>query len=449
MRFKRSSRRLFLTGAGGAVLALPFLPSLLPRALRKSVEAQGMSAPKRFVGMKTYNGAPVLDFYPRQAPPGYGTHGSDGTVRVDNALPEATGRHQNGTTYFGHAAPLSDFAATGLSNIFGTSFNRFHDQMLMLRGLDFMPNFNHNHGGFLGNLGLRTNGVGGVLPGAQINATIDYVMSRSAAVYPTPPEGPRVLHLGSRTNTCSYAPVDPTSPLAVGRDSVQQAQAFTNPRVAFDALFEGRMPSGEPRPPSVSERLVDRVLEDYRRAHESRYISAADRRLLDQHMTHLSELEARLGGMESMVTCDTSSPPSGLETGGEFDVSVPQIVDFWDDMVDVLVLALACDVTRIATFDVTKMVIQDGGDEFGMGDSENPNSAGRSNWHLQAHNWDNNARRWLGAGMRWVAEHVAIRMLERMDEVEEIDGNSLLHHSMVLWGNELSFNHLCYSMPTV
>ncbi|MEM9075069.1 MAG: hypothetical protein AAGE52_41615, partial [Myxococcota bacterium] len=131
------------------------------------------------------------------------------------------------------------------------------------------------------------------------------------------------------------------------------------------------------------------------------------------------------------------------------DVSVPQIVDFWDDMVDVLVLALACDVTRIATFDVTKMVIQDGGDEFGMGDSENPNSAGRSNWHLQAHNWDDNARRWLGAGMRWVAEHVAIRMLERMDAVEEIDGNSLLHHSMVLWGNELSFNHLCYSMPTV
>ena len=93
-----------------------------------------------------------------------------------------------------------------------------------------------------------------------------------------------------------------------------------------------------------------------------------------------------------MVTCDTSSPPSGLDTGGEFEVGVAEITQLWDQMVDVLVLALACDATRIATLDVTKMVIQDGGEEFGMGDSENPNSAGRSNWHLQAHNWDDDAR---------------------------------------------------------
>ncbi len=451
MRFDPKSRRMFLTGLGGTLLAVPFLPSLLPRAMRKTVEAQPMSAPKRFVAIKSYNGAPVVDYWPTNAPSGYSTHGRDGTVRLDAALPVATGRHSSGNQYFGHAAPLSDFASTGISNVFGAEFNRFADNMLLLRGLDFMPNLNHNHGGFLGNLGLRTNGVGGPLgSGAQINATIDYVISRSSSVYPTAPSGPRVLHLGSRTNTCSYAPTNLDDPLATGMGAIQQAQAYTNPRVAFDTLFGGMMapPDGPPAGPSVASRLIDGVIDDYRRARDGRHISSADRDLLEQHIAHLTELEASLGGGPSMVTCDTSSPPSGLDTGGEFEVGVAEITQLWDQMVDVLVLALACDATRIATLDVTKMVIQSGGEEFGMGDSENPNSAGRSNWHLQAHNWDDNARRWLGAGNRWIAEYVIIRMLERMEAVTEIDGNSLLHHSLALWGNELSFNHLSYSMPT-
>ncbi len=36
-----------------------------------------------------------------------------------------------------------------------------------------------------------------------------------------------------------------------------------------------------------------------------------------------------------------------------------------------------------------------------------------------------------------------------MQETTERDGESLLHHSMVMWSNELSFNHLNYSVPTV
>ena len=134
---KKGSRRLFLTGAGGAMLALPWLPSLLPRAVRRTAEAQEDGPPTRFIAVKTYNGAPVLDWYPRQAPQGYTTHGHDGTVVAPRRLAEATGRHSNGSQYTGHWAPLSDFADTGISNVFGTGFNRYHDQMLLLRGLGF------------------------------------------------------------------------------------------------------------------------------------------------------------------------------------------------------------------------------------------------------------------------------------------------------------------------
>ena len=124
MRFDKTSRRLFLTGAGGAVLALPWLPSALPRALRQQVKAQATPPPKRFVALKTYSGAPVLDWYPRQAPPGYGTHNSDGTVALSQPLSDPTGRHSNGNQYFAREAPLSDFAGSGLSNVFTSELNR-------------------------------------------------------------------------------------------------------------------------------------------------------------------------------------------------------------------------------------------------------------------------------------------------------------------------------------
>ncbi|MGE0789785.1 MAG: DUF1552 domain-containing protein [Sandaracinaceae bacterium] len=446
MRLSSCGRRLFLTGAGGAVLALPWLPSLLPRALWAKAEAQAGSIPKRFLAIKTYNGTPVLDFYPRVAPSGYSTRPEDGTVVPNQALPEATGQHQSGSSYYGHAMALSEFASSGISNVFGTSFNAYAQYMNLYRGLDFMPGLNHNYGGYLGNLGLNTNGTGGPVAGAQINPTIDHVMAASSAVYPTTPSGPRILHVGSRTNTSSYAPSDPSDVLAVGAGSVQQAQAFTNPRAAFDSAFRGvvTMPGGGE--PPLSARLMSGVMEDYRRARSRPHLSAADRATLDRHLTHLTELEARVNQMPTM-SCDPVMP-GDVDTGGEFSADPGQVQALFDAFVDLIALAFTCDVTRIATLDVTKMVVDDGGDVFGMGDSENANSAGRDNWHFQAHQWDANAIRWLGQGAHWVAERVVLRLLQRLTEATESDSMPLLHHSLILWGNELSFNHLNYSVPT-
>lgn len=445
MHYDRISRRMFLAGLGG-LLAVPFLPSLLPRSLRSEARAGEGDVPRRFVAIKGYSGVPVLDLYPRVAPGGYTTRGRDGTVVLDQALSQATGRHSNGMEYFGHAAPLTDFADTGLGNVFGRAFNPYFSMMTLFRGLDFMPNLNHNDGGFLGNLGLRTNGVGGALPGAQINVTIDQVMARSTAVYPRTPVGPRILHLGSRTNTCSFAPSNPDDVLATGIGAVQQAKAFINPKVAFDAVFGSFDPEGSD--PGPSPRLVDRVIEDYRRARDSRMLSAADRQVLERHLTYLSELEEKVNAGNNRV-CDPGDGPEDFATGGEFDVTPATIQTFFEQMVDLLALAFSCDLTRVATLDIQKMVIRDGAETFGMGDSQNAGSAGRSNWHLQAHNWDENAQRWIGLGYRWTAQEVILRLLQRLDEVTETDGESMLHHSLVLWGNELSFNHLNYSVPTV
>jgi hypothetical protein len=446
MRYDPINRRVFLQGLGGAVLALPFMPSLTPRSYWRRAEANPSSAPRRMVAIKTYNGTPLRAFYPG-AQPGYDTHRGDDRVRLRESLSVATGRHSDGNEYFAKWAPLSDFAQGGVSEVFGASFNRHHANMLLLRGMDIMPNLNHNHGAILGNFGLRTNGVGGVLPGAQINTTADQIMARSPGVYPSAPPGPRILHLGSRTNTFSYAPTDPSRPLATGAGAVQRAQAFTNPRIAFDAVFPSS--GSEPAPEaSVGARLVDRVIDDYRRAVAGPNLSQADRQLLEQHMTRLSELEASLSETGGGGACTLPVPPSDLDTGGEFDADPAQVQALFEQMVDIILLALACDLTRVVTLDVAKMVIDDGGNVFGMGDSENANSAGRENWHFQAHAWDANAQRWLAQGAQWVAERVILRLLDGLDGTTDGDGNSALHNSAVVWSNELSFNHLSYSLPT-
>jgi len=446
LRFDKTSRRLFLTGLGGATLAIPLLPSLLPKALRPVAKAQEEDVPRRFVALKTYNGAPVLDWYPR-AKVGYATRDVDGTLIADQPLTTATGNHSDGDAYYGHHAPLTDLVDGGISNIFGPAMMPFIDQMNLFRGLDFMPGMNHNYGGYLGNFGLNTNGTGGPVDGAQINATIDHVMAQSSSLYPAAPSGPRVLHVGSRANTSSYAPVDPSDPLAIGQGAIQQAQAYTNPRTAFDVVFGTTAPDPMAGP-GTSELLIDQVLDDYRRAVRGPHLSAEDRDTLEAHITRLTELQMSLGSTPGVVGCEPTAPVD-LDTGGEFSVDIGDVATLFDNLVDVVVLALACDATRVVTLDVTKMVIDDGGETFGMGDSENANSAGRDNWHFQAHQWDDNARRWLGQGARWVADRVVARLLNGLQETTERDGESLLHHSMVMWSNELSFNHLNYSIPTV
>ena len=329
MRYTKTSRRLFLTGAAGAALALPLLPSLLPRSLRRIAEAAAPETPRRFVAIKSYSGAPVMDWYPRRAPSGYGTHSSDGTVALNQRLEEATGRHSNGEQYFGRSAPLSDFAETGVSNVFSRVMNPYLDHMLLMRGLDFMPALNHNHGGYLGCFGLATDATDAALAGAQINATIDHVMAASPCVYPAAPPGPRVLHLGSRVNTASYAPRDPSDVLAIGQGAIERAQAFTNPRTAVDAVFASFAGSGDTRP-NPSARLVDRVIEDYRRAWDSPHLSARDRQALDRHLTHLSELEARVQGMGTM-TCQMPDMVPSLDTGGEFSTDVGQVTELMEN----------------------------------------------------------------------------------------------------------------------
>src|SRR5262249_49534164 len=63
---RRIGRRLFLQGAGGAIVALPVLTSLLPRSY-----AGGTPVRKRFLAIMSCSGQISKHWYPTYTPPGY------------------------------------------------------------------------------------------------------------------------------------------------------------------------------------------------------------------------------------------------------------------------------------------------------------------------------------------------------------------------------------------
>ena len=311
MKYDRVRRRLFLQGLGGSVLALPLLPSLLP----KQAIAQNTSPIKRLFAIKSYSTQNIIDWFPSREVSGYslrpyggdggGNGKDDGTLALSTQLSESSGSHSEGGEYFGHEAPLSDFSE-GISRILGAGLTPFLNKLLLLRGLDFLPDTNHNDGGMLGHYaGGSISDQAGNIEGWP---TIDQVLAQSSKFYPSTPLGGRSLHLSpGRSNTFSFT------------EDGDQVIADTDPKVAFDRLFGNFTPdAGEPEV-NPNLKLVDRVYEDYARARDGRAMSSDDRQTMERHMTYLSELQDRLqGGVVTGCTAPDeppSVPAEGTDVG--------------------------------------------------------------------------------------------------------------------------------------
>jgi len=449
VKIHRLKRRMFLHGAGGALFALPWLPSLAPRELHAAPSAN----PRRFIAIKSYSTQNIRDFYPSRAVSGYtlrdyggdetggGNGKDDGTLALSQALAESSGRHSNGTAYTGTWAPLSDFANGGVSRILGEELNPYLEKMLLLRGLDFLPDTNHNDGGMLGNY------AGGSISDSASSIeefeTIDQVLAYSDKFYPTVPRGARSLHLSpGRSNTFSY------TRSGTPGGSIEQVIADTNPRAVFDRLFEDFM-GGEPTTPTVNPNLalVDRVIEDYRRVRDSSKLSTADKAALEQHMNFMAELQARLEAPPTVGCTAPTAPPSVPNQG----VDVGTLRESYGLMIDLMVAAIRCDLTRIVTLDVYKAIGMSGGQEAGFEHScaSCEGSPNPTDWHRAAHDWDQTDQREKVITINeWIAREVFLPVLEKLD-VDQGDGTTYLDSSAVLWGNELGMNHLNYSIPTV
>jgi hypothetical protein len=433
----RTTRRALLKGAGGALLALPFLESLVPR------EASGQAAtpPRRFIVLKSFSTQLVQEWYPRFTGNGYALKNSKYSGSKADGTTLLTQKLVSGKNYTW--APLEDLkTATGISGILGPELNPFLSKLTLIRGLDFLPAVNHNYGGLLGNFSSCTAATPCDADGLADVPTIDQVMAYSPKVYASTP-GLRYLHISQGvTDSMSY------SDLGMVGKAVQQLKARTNPLDAFNDVFGTAPTTPDAMPSSDRDRLlVDRVYQDYTRLKQNQRLSAADKQLVDQYITLVAELQAKLTSTPTL-SCTRPATPTSLANNTGLDSK--DISTKWDLFLDVVAAAIMCDRTRVITIGVHKALGPgpDSADATLVGHYHSEDASGGT-WHGLAHDWDNaNSRRMLKGINNWIAGHVFAKLLTKLD-VPEAGGSTYLDNSLVYWGNELGFNHIGYSVPCV
>jgi len=196
--------------------------------------------------------------------------------------------------------------------------------------------------------------------------------------------------------------------------------AEPNPRLVFERLF-GAGPPGE-RTRNLLQRqqeqrsVLDYVMQDARDM--NRRLRGRDRDKLDQYLTGVREIEARIQRVERFGAAG--------DPGVETPAGIPQDRDQYVQlMLDMLVLAFQTDSTRVATV----MLGHDG-------DNRSLPEIGISEGHHDlSHHFQNEEKiQKLTEIDLWHVRHLA-KFLQKLEDTKDVDGRSLLHNSMILYGS--------------
>lgn len=207
------------------------------------------------------------------------------------------------------------------------------------------------------------------------------------------------------------------------RSENQPMTPESNPRAVFERLFGAG--DAKQRAESLGQRyaskksLLDFVQDDARALH--RHLGRNDQQKLDEYLTGVREIEQQIEKAEAM-----GLPPDP-------GVSAPEArPDSYEEhlrlMMDMMVLVFKTDSTRVSTF----LMAHDGSNrsfqEIGVSD-------GHHNLSHHQGNEDNLEK--IAKIDRFYMDQFAY-FLERMRDTEDIDGQSLLHNSMIVYGGCIS-----------
>ena len=212
--------------------------------------------------------------------------------------------------------------------------------------------------------------------------------------------------------------------------------AEANPRLAFERLFGAGLPGERAK---ISRRhllaqtsVLDFVLDDARRM--QRRLSVNDKGKLDQYLTGVREIEARIQTAEM----HGAAPDPAAETPEGVPSDQAEYVDI---MFDLMVMAFQTDSTRVASFCLAH-----------DGDNRSFSQIGIPEGHhdLSHHQGDPDRIAKVAKIDFWYAQQFA-KFLTKMDGIKDPDGNSLLHNSMIVYGsgNSDGNQHTHTNLPIV
>ncbi len=195
--------------------------------------------------------------------------------------------------------------------------------------------------------------------------------------------------------------------------------AESNPRHAFERLFGAGKPGERAahlqRRRQEERSVLDFVLEDARAM--QRRLNPQDKTKLDQYLTGVREVEKRIEKSEKFGDQDPAfETPVGIP---------PDYAEHIQLMFDILLLAFQTDSTRVASF----MIAHDGSnrsfDHIGIFEGH----------HDLTHH--RNQKEWVAKVADidlWYVTQFA-KFLEKLQQTRDVDGNTLLHNSMIVYGS--------------
>ena len=197
---------------------------------------------------------------------------------------------------------------------------------------------------------------------------------------------------------------------------------LNDPRQTFARLFDINPAPDDLGGPLRKRRtsVLDAVREQF--GYLKGRVSIADRVQLDSHLERVRQLELRLTALPLPIQCQSATQPPDVMWDSE--KGMPEVAKL---QLDLLVLAIACDLTRVAS-----VMFSDAKNHISLpfleiaGDVHNISHL--SNGDL--------AREDLAKRDRWQAEQLAY-LLGRLKATGEGAGN-LLDSALVFWGSEVS-----------
>jgi len=381
------SRRAALRGLG-ATISLPFLESLASVANAESIlgkdaaaAAKGLTGPpRRWAMMMFANGVNPEDWWAK---------GEGAQMELSRTL-----------------EPLAPF----------------REELLFVDNLTVFNSTSPGHHKMFTNFLSGFEVEGSPVPdGAE---SLDYYMARKIGARTTLP----VLNLGCESAEYSGGGGVPSiywGTMSWSSDKTPVAPEIY-PRRAFDRLF-GKARLRE------DQSVLDAVLEQSNRL--NRRLSTGDRAKLDEFMTHIRAVEQRIEMAGKQGTLEGWRPSLSEPNIDRPGADLPQDVrNHMQLMIDLMVLALRMDKTRIATLllnrDTSKMTfnfLEGVGNAPMHGISHHANDAGAKERYQKVN--------------RYHVERCAYA-LEQMRAIDEGDGSTLLDNTMLLFGSNMMDGHI-------
>lgn len=196
--------------------------------------------------------------------------------------------------------------------------------------------------------------------------------------------------------------------------------AEANPRLAFERLFGMGAPGARveenKRRLAAQKSVLDFVMEDARIM--QRRLANNDRAKLDQYLTGVREIEARIQKAERFG----AAPDPGVETPSGVPTDQAEYVGI---MFDLLLMAFQSDSTRVASFCLAH-----------DGDNRSFSHIGIPEGHHDLSHHQNEADRIEKVAKidLWYVQQFT-KFLKKLRDTKDSDGNSLLHNSMIVYGS--------------